>query len=1064
MPQNSLVILEILHYLTPVAVAAFATISSAIATCFVPPSKRSIVNKDRQTVSKWLTLALTALYGAEGFLYLLRALVRHGWWASADSVTYVMLSVFVWSVIFIILDDSKAPYWPVYVGSWVVGIILEIAVSTLAVQVTTRRDGFDNTGASLRALRILCLLALCVSAIFTRTEKAVALDTEGQPLLRASRGGERTPESDARYGAVKAKPISAAGTDCNVGETQDETRKLREEQQRRVEEAGGWWSYLKEFRILLPHVIPYRNWRMQAYIAVLLAILLSQRAINVLLPRQVGILVDKLAQVAGQGSVPLKEIIVVAFFKILDDLFLDPIMSLLSNRVTNWSYWKLQSFAFRHIMSLDMEFHQKKDCGEVQRAINQANSLNQMPVTIFLTIGPVLFDLLVALGYVAYLFDVYFTTLLVTVGVTHVIVTYKFTLWNGPRRRMYQETSRMEAKLLNQALSNWSTVASFNRQSYESRRFSDVTKLDSDGKTKFNDSSQRMYFFQHLILLLGYVAVMLLAADRVSQGVRPVGNLVTLVLYWSTLTRPINTMAHWYSMVIEHIIDAERLLQLLGEKCSITDTPGAKRLEIRDGMVEYQDVKFSYDKRKQTINGISFTVDPGATVALVGETGSGKTTTCKLLFRFYDISHGSISIDGQDIRSVTVDSLRDVIGVVPQDPSLFNETIMENVRYARLDATDEEVYDACKAAAIHDTIMTFPDQYNAKVGEGGKKLSGGELQRLAIARVFLKSPKIVVLDEATSSVDTETESRIQESFSELSAGRTMFVIAHRLSTVMDANLILVINKGEIVERGTHEGLLKRKGKYYDLWIKQSLNTSVKCSRRSSVTEGGNDKVFLTPGLTEERASTKDILISFDDINQVDGQRESKDLDEETPKRRGRVQKRIHNFKECFGKREDEEETFGIRDGSEDTSPMRRVSPCSSFGKILKTATKPGTTTNESHHSSFLKKSPSSSSAQPSYCGGRPGFSDTQGGLKIPVRPASSRSSIPIPVSSMRTPPPLNSLRGSVASTRSTLHHSGSRGSNPITPRGKDDEDATPEIPSSYHTPGTSISNRRDGGD
>ena len=271
--------------------------------------------------------------------------------------------------------------------------------------------------------------------------------------------------------------------------------------------------------------------------------------------------------------------------------------------------------------------------------------------------------------------------------------------------------------------------------------------------------------------------------------------------------------------MMSNLIDAEQLLELFQTKPSVVG--GTKKLPPTiEGKVEFDHVNFGYDGKKQTITDLSFQVAPGKTIALIGETGGGKSTILKLLFRFYDITSGSLRIDDHDIRELSLESLRERIGVVPQDPSMFNDTIMSNLRYARLDATNQEIEDACKAAAVHDKIMTFTDGYQSKVGEYGVRLSGGELQRIAIARAILKNPSIILLDEATSSVDSETEGKIQEALKKLSKDRTTFIVAHRLSTIMDADLILVIKDGQILEQGAPAELMKTKGKYYSLWIKQ----------------------------------------------------------------------------------------------------------------------------------------------------------------------------------------------------------------------------------------------------
>ena len=320
------------------------------------------------------------------------------------------------------------------------------------------------------------------------------------------------------------------------------------------------------------------------------------------------------------------------------------------------------------------------------------------------------------------------------------------------------------------------------------------------------------------ILDLGSFAAFFFAAYQVYVGRADVGTFVTLVSYWHNFTMPIIMLARAHKDVLDHLVDAEELLSLYRRVPSIQDGPN--EMQITHAKIVFEKVGFDYTGKKNIINDISFVAHPGQTVALIGETGAGKSTIIKLLFRFYDVTKGAIYIDSQDIRNVTLASLRDHIGVVPQDASLFNDTIKANLLYAKLDATEEEIQEACKAAAIHDKILQFPDGYSSRVGEKGVKLSGGELQRIAIARAILKDPKIILLDEATSSMDNETESKIQEGLKKLCKSRTTFVVAHRLSTIMEADMILVIKEGNIVEQGMPSDLLKKRGKYYHLWSKQ----------------------------------------------------------------------------------------------------------------------------------------------------------------------------------------------------------------------------------------------------
>lgn len=292
------------------------------------------------------------------------------------------------------------------------------------------------------------------------------------------------------------------------------------------------------------------------------------------------------------------------------------------------------------------------------------------------------------------------------------------------------------------------------------------------------------------------------------------------IQYWESLIWPMKFLSHNYRYLMTDLVDAERLLNLLQTKSTIVEKKDATELHNVKGSVTFENVGFAYDPRRPTLRDLNVSAAPGQTIALVGETGAGKSSTMKLLLRFYDVTSGRITIDGHDIRDITLSSLREALGVVPQDPLLFNATVMENLRYARPTATDEEIFEACRAAAIHDRILTFADGYESRVGEQGVKLSGGEVQRLAIARVFLKIPPIIILDEATSAVDTMTEASIQEALDKLRNGMTTFIIAHRLSTVVHADQIVVLHNGEVAERGTHGELLTLGGRYNDLWKRQ----------------------------------------------------------------------------------------------------------------------------------------------------------------------------------------------------------------------------------------------------
>lgn len=453
-------------------------------------------------------------------------------------------------------------------------------------------------------------------------------------------------------------------------------------------------------------------------------------------------------------------------------------------------------------------------------AIGQGQHLYRLCDFIFLDVGPMIFDLVIALVYVTCLFDASITLIMILVGAGYTCIGTKSTSWAMQRRRRYNQALRNESKVQNESIGNWHTVAHFNMADHECAEYAKAVDEHNVARSRYYMIHYTGYAAQNFILLLGQLSAALLAAYRVAHGAAPVGSFITLVTYWNTIEAPLTSVSFSVRQLSQMLIDSERLLELLRTRPSVTDRPAAKPLRLTRGRIEFDNVRFSYDVRKASLDDVSFVAEAGKTIALVGETGGGKSTILKLLFRYYDVSGGSIRIDGQDIRNVTLNSVREAFGLVPQDPSLFNISIMENVRYARLEATDEEVKEACRAAAIHDRIISFPDGYQSSVGERGVKLSGGELQRIAIARAILRDPSIVLLDEATSMVDAETEAAIQKAFGRLTSGRTTFVVAHRLSTIQHADLILVVQNGQIVERGTHDQLYALNGKYTRLWSKQ----------------------------------------------------------------------------------------------------------------------------------------------------------------------------------------------------------------------------------------------------
>ena len=386
-------------------------------------------------------------------------------------------------------------------------------------------------------------------------------------------------------------------------------------------------------------------------------------------------------------------------------------------------------------------------------------------------------DLALAVSVLYYVFDAYMALIVAAVAVFFMWSSGKVVAKQREQRRDYVKKHTEEYKILTEATSNWRTVSYFNRVSHEEKRYHSAV-----GNHMI---SRNWYHFWYLVegaaqsssLTFGLIIACFMAVYHVAAGNKPVGSFVMLIGYWGQLSGPLQSIANGLSQIATQIVDVERFLELMRKKPTVTDRPDAKSMVLTKGDIEFSSVNHSYDGKRQVLRDISFRARPGETTALVGQTGGGKSTILKLLFRFYDATSGTIKIDGQDVTGVTISSLREQIGVVPQDPSLFNDTIMNNIRYARLDATDEEVIEACKAVALHDRFLSFTDGYETMVGEDGVKLSGGELQRVAIAQAIIRNPRIVLLDEATSSVDSETESQVQESLMKLSEGRTALVIA-----------------------------------------------------------------------------------------------------------------------------------------------------------------------------------------------------------------------------------------------------------------------------------------------
>ena len=495
-------------------------------------------------------------------------------------------------------------------------------------------------------------------------------------------------------------------------------------------------------------------------------------------------------------------------------------------RVTQRAVRNIALKVFRHLHALSLRFHLNRQTGGVTRDIERGTrGISTLISYTLFSILPTLVEISLVLGYLSLQYDIWFSVITITALSVYILFTVLVTEWRTNfRRTMNDLDSKANVRAIDSLL-NYETVKYFSNEEYEARRYDEGLQRFERAAVQSQNSLSLLNTGQSLIIATAVTLILWRATLGVIAGTMTLGDLVLVNAFMIQLYIPLNFLGVIYRELKQSLADIERMFALLDENREVADSPAALALQVDRAELEFKHIDFSYEAKRQILFDVDFSVAVGTTTAVVGHSGSGKSTLARLLFRFYDVDRGVIMIDGQDIREVTQTSLRQAIGIVPQDTVLFNDTIAYNIAYGKPGAAQSEIEAAARSAYIHDFILSLPDGYQTMVGERGLKLSGGEKQRVAIARTLLKNPKILVFDEATSALDSQAEQAIQAQLKDIARNRTTLVIAHRLSTIADAQQILVMSQGRIVERGTHAELLAARGLYADMWERQQARTS-----------------------------------------------------------------------------------------------------------------------------------------------------------------------------------------------------------------------------------------------
>lgn len=576
------------------------------------------------------------------------------------------------------------------------------------------------------------------------------------------------------------------------------------------------WATL---RTLFPYLWVYK-WRVLAALGALIGAKMANVGVPLVLKR----LIDQLAIDPKDPHallvLPLGALVAYGLLRLSTTVFTE-LREFLFARVTQRAVRTIALKVFRHLHALSLRFHLNRQTGGMTRDIERGTrGVNSLISYSLFNVLPTLVEITLVLGYLVLNYDIWFSVITAVALASYIAFTVIVTEWRTHfRRTMNELDSKANTKAIDSLL-NYETVKYFGNEEYEAKRYDQGLQSFENAAVRSQTSLSFLNTGQSLIIATAVTLILWRATEGVIAGTMTLGDLVLVNSFMIQLYIPLNFLGVIYREIKQSLADMERLFSLLDQNREVADGPHAQPLVTRGAQVEFSHVEFSYEAKRQILFDVDFTIPAGTTTAVVGHSGSGKSTLSRLLFRFYDVNGGAIRIDGQDLRNITQQSLRAAIGIVPQDTVLFNDTIEYNIAYGRPGASHADIVAAARAASIHDFIESLPDGYASMVGERGLKLSGGEKQRVAIARTLLKNPAILIFDEATSALDSKSEQAIQAQLKEIAKDRTTLVIAHRLSTIADAQQIIVLDHGRIVERGTHQSLLAARGLYAQMWERQ----------------------------------------------------------------------------------------------------------------------------------------------------------------------------------------------------------------------------------------------------